>query len=306
MSTLLVMAAGLGKRYGDLKQMDAMGPHGETVLDYSVFDAVQAGFGRVVFVIRAEFEEAFKARIGSRYANRIQVAYVLQDLNDVPTGYSISPGRTKPWGTLHAVLAARDVLDGPFAVVNADDFYGREAFFSIAHFFTDIEGKRAIPGESDHYCMMGYKVRNTLSGNGGVNRGICMEKDGFLITAEEHTDIRLDSDGVCRGNNLAGKRVPVSLEAVSSMNIWGFTPSMLVHMAEHFQAFLRSSGASLTAECYIPSVVDHLIQSRLADCRILPTASNWFGVTYPQDKAVCVDNIQRLIAQGVYAADLWG
>jgi hypothetical protein len=305
MNTLLVMAAGLGKRYGDLKQMDAMGPHGETVLDYSVFDAMQAGFGRVVFVIRAEFEEAFKARIGSRYANRIHVAYVRQDLHDVPTGFSIPPGRTKPWGTLHAVLAARDVLDGPFAVVNADDFYGREAFFSIAHFFTAIEGKRAIPGEPDHYCMMGYKVRNTLSGNGGVNRGICMEKDGFLITAEEHTDIRLDGDGVCRGNNLAGKRVPVSLEAVSSMNIWGFTPAVLAQMAQHFEAFLRGNGTSLSAECYIPSVVDSLIRNRLADCCILPTASHWFGVTYPQDKAICVNNIQKLIAAGVYKADLW-
>jgi len=313
MNTLLVMAAGLGKRYGDLKQMDAMGPHGETVLDYSVFDAMRAGFERVVFVIRAEFEAAFKARIGSRYANRIQVAYVLQDLQDLPAGFSVPSGRTQPWGTLHAVLAARDALDGPFAVVNADDFYGREAFSSIGRFFADIGEKSAISGGTgqlgdpriDHYCMMGYRVRNTLSGNGGVNRGICLEQDGFLISAEEHTDIRLDSDGVCRGNNLAGKRVPVSLEAVSSMNIWGFTATVLAHMAKHFEAFLEVNGESLTAECYIPSVVDSVIRNRLADCRILPTASNWFGVTYPQDRAICVDNIRKLVSAGVYPADLW-
>lgn len=303
MTTLLVMAAGLGKRYGDLKQMEAMGPHGETVLDYSVYDAMLAGFRRVVFVIRAEFEEAFKARIGSRYANRIEVAYALQDLEDVPPWFSIPPERIKPWGTLHAVLAARKLLTSPFAVINADDFYGRDAYARIARFFSET-----LPGsgEADHYCMVGYRIRHTLSGNGGVNRGVCVEKEGYLVTAEEYTDIAVDSDGCCRGNNLAGQRVSVSMDAISSMNIWGFTPAVLPQMARHFESFLRQHGASLTAECYIPSVVDRLIREGKADCRILATDSNWFGVTYPQDKAGCVGNIHGLIATGVYKADLWG
>ena len=304
MTTLVVMAAGLGSRYGDLKQMDAMGPHDETVLDYSVFDAMQAGFNRVVFVIRAEFEDAFKDRIGSRYANRMDVAYALQDLRDVPEGYCVSPERTKPWGTVHAVLAARAVLYESFAVVNADDFYGREAYQRIFNFFNNAPG---IPSsEGDHYCMVGYKTCNTLSSSGGVNRGICVERDGFLVTVEEHTNIAIDIDTVCRGNNLSGHRVPVSLDAISSMNIWGFTPTILTHMAHHFELFLAKCGTSLTAECYIPSVVDDLIRMNHADCQILPTSSNWFGVTYPQDKAVCVQKIHQLIDAGVYKANLWG
>ena len=296
------MAAGMGSRYGSLKQMDAMGPHGETVLDYSVFDAMRAGFRRVVFVIRADFAEAFKSRTAARYGGRIEINYAYQDLHDLPEGFSVPQGRVKPWGTLHAVLAARDLLTGPFAVINADDFYGRDAFECLARFLG--EEKHTGPGP-DHFAMVGYKIGATLSSNGGVNRGICRAQNGLLVAVEEHKGIAVEADGVCRGTNLAGEKVPIPTEAISSMNTWAFTPAILRHMSDHFTAFLEARGTSLTAESYIPDVIDSLIRNGKADCRILETDSLWFGVTYPQDRVHCQESIRQLIAAGDYEADLW-
>ena len=296
------MAAGMGSRYGRLKQMDAMGPHGETVLDYSVFDAMRAGFRRVVFVIRADFAEAFKSRTAARYGERIEIDYAYQDVHDLPGGFSVPLGRVKPWGTLHAVLAARDLLTEPFAVINADDFYGRDAFECLARFLGKKNPSRQGP---DQFAMVGYKIGATLSSNGGVNRGICHEQNGLLIAIEEHKGITVGTDGVCRGTNLAGELVQISTEAISSMNTWAFTPAILRHMSEHFAAFLQARGTSPTAESYIPDVVDSLIRNGKADCRILETDSRWFGVTYPQDRVYCQERIRQLITSGDYEADLW-
>ncbi len=300
--TLLVLAAGMGSRYGGLKQFEPMGPSGETILDYSVFDALRAGFGRVVFVIRKEFAEAFRDVVGQRYCGRIKVDYVFQDLLDVPDGFRVPQGRVRPWGTLHAVLAARDAVHEPFAVVNADDFYGEDAFRRIATHFN----QPAAPGtDVDHYCMVGYPIRQTLSASGGVNRGVCVERGGLLATVEEHTGIVAGGGEVCSGVNLAGDRVEIQDSAVASMNFWGFTPAIFPQMARYFSAFLREHGGDPAAECYIPSVVDHLIRSGEADCRILRTDSVWFGITYPQDKPESAQRIRQLVAAGVYREKLW-
>ena len=303
MKTLLVMAAGMGSRYGGLKQMEAMGPHGETMLDYSVFDALQVGFRRVVFVIRAEFAQAFQDQIGSRYKGGIEVGYAFQDLHDLPEGFAVPAGRVKPWGTLHAVWAARKAVNGAFAAVNADDFYGRDAYLQVARFL-DSHNQPPGPGKPHHYCMVGYRIEKTLSGYGGVNRGICSEHEGLLKTVQEFKNIAVDADGVCRGDDPTGLRQRVSPAAVSSMNIWGFSPAIFGQMGEHFARFLRRNGASQTAESYIPDVVDDLIRSGQADCRILPTESDWFGVTYPQDKPSCVQSIAGLVSIGAYPRNL--
>jgi len=301
--TLLVLAAGMGSRYGGLKQMDPMGPNGETVLDYSVYDAIRAGFGRVVFIIREEFADSFKAQVGHKFAGKIEVDYVFQDLNDLPEGFSLPEGRIKPWGTTHAILAARNVMDAPFAVINADDFYGSDSFQQISSYFTETASSS---DPVDHYCMVGYKLGNTLSDHGKVNRGICSDTDGFLNKVEEHLDIELESDGVCRGENLAGDRVELSVDSVASMNFWGFPPSIMKELEKNFIEFLKEHGTEMKSECYIPTDVDNLIKSGKADCNILETSSLWFGVTYPQDKDMCVASITKLVEQGEYPANLWG
>lgn len=301
--TLLVLAAGMGSRYGGLKQIEPMGPNGETVLDYSVYDAIRAGFTRVVFIIREEFADAFKSHLGAKFADKIEVAYCYQDLNDLPEGFKLPEGRTKPWGTSHAILAARHHIQSHFAVINADDFYGRDSYQQITSYFKETQ---TLDGEKDHYCMVGYKLSNTLSDHGSVNRGICKESHGFLVTVEEHTGILIEEDGVCRGKNLAGNRVEISPSAIASMNFWGFSGNLMRHLESHFIEFLNVHGNELTSECYIPTVVDNLLTAGKADCNILETSSSWFGVTYPEDKIACVASIQDLIASGEYPANLWG
>lgn len=300
--TLLVLAAGMGSRYGGLKQMDPMGPNGETVLDYSVFDAVRAGFGKVVFIIRRDFEEAFRSAIGNKFGDQIEVEYAFQDLNDLPEGHSLPEGRVKPWGTTHAILAARELVDTPFAVINADDFYGADSYQQFANYFNESS---KLNGNSDHYCMVGYPLKNTLSENGSVNRGICSDNDGLLNMVEEHLEIKVEEDGVCRGENLAGERVELSPEAYSSMNFWGFPQSIMRDLQNEFKKFLEERGSELKSECYIPTVVDTMIHSGKADCKILETSSTWFGVTYPEDKQSCVDSIQKLVDEGAYPSPLW-
>lgn len=282
--------------------MDPMGPNGESVLDYSVYDAIRAGFKRVVFIIRKDFADDFKAQMGSKFAEKIEVDYCYQDLHDLPEGYSLPEGRTKPWGTTHAILAARNSIDSHFAVINADDFYGRDSFQQITSYFTQSESTST---EKDHYCMVGYKLSNTLSDHGDVNRGVCKKNASFLEKVEEHTEILIEKDGICRGENLNGQRVELSTSALVSMNFWGFPPSLLVHLQAQFKAFLDERGSEMKSECYIPTVVDDLISAGTADCNILETSSTWFGVTYPQDKDSCVASIKKLVDTGEYPTNLW-
>lgn len=282
--------------------MDSMGPNGETVLDYSVYDAIRAGFGRVIFIIREEFADSFKSRVGHKFAEKIEVDYVFQDLNDLPKDFTLPEGRVKPWGTTHAILAARNLVDAPFAVINADDFYGADSFQKITSYFSEAE--TATDGV-DHYCMVGYKLGNTLSDHGNVNRGICSGTNSLLKDVEEHLDIGLESDGLCRGENLAGDRVQLPVDSIASMNFWGFPPSIMQDLERNFIAFLKERGTEMKSECYIPTDVDTMIKSGKADCNILETSSHWFGVTYPQDKDMCVASITKLVEQGEYPANLW-
>ena len=298
--TLLVLAAGMGSRYGGLKQMDPMGPNGETVLDYSVFDAIRAGFGRVVFIIREDFADAFKDSVGRRFADKIAVDYVFQKLDDLPEGYSIPEGRVKPWGTAHAIRAARGAVNEPFAVVNADDFYGHDAYVRAADFF------KGLPeGDQSSMAMVGYPLENTLSDHGHVNRGICQtDADGNLTNVEEYLNIEREADGTVRGNALDGSRRDIADGTPVSMNFWAFGPAFFGQLEEAFTRFLAESGTELKSECYIPTVVDHLIRAGLGSCAVLKTTSPWFGVTYPDDKPFVVASIRKLIDAGEYPEKL--
>lgn len=290
----------MGSRYGGLKQMDPMGPNGETVLDYSVYDAIRAGFGKVVFVIREDFAEAFQKGVGSRFADRIEVGYAFQRLDDLPAGYSVPEGREKPWGTAHAVRAARNVVTGHFAVINADDFYGGDAYLRAAAFFD------SLPGDAiNEIALVGYPLENTLSEHGHVNRGICqIDEMGFLTNVEEYLDIEREDDGFVRGNALDGKRHAVPDGTLVSMNFWAFGPGFFWQLEEAFVRFLSEAGTQMKSECYIPTVVDQLIHAGHARVPVLRTTSRWFGVTYPQDKPAVVESIRRLIAAGEYPASL--
>ena len=299
--TLLVLAAGMGSRYGGLKQMDPMGPNGETVLDYSVYDAIRAGFGRVVFIIREDFAEAFKSGVGARFADRIQVDYAFQKLDDLPEGFAVPEGRTKPWGTAHAVRAARHLVKESFAVINADDFYGSDAYVRAAEFLASPRSEQ----DKAHYAMIGYPLVNTLSDHGDVNRGICTRNEsGLLSSVEEYVKIEREADGVVRGTSLDGSRREVCEVSPVSMNFWAFTHCFLDHLENEFTTFIKNFGNIEKSENYIPTVVDALIHSCKADCSVLDTTSHWFGVTYPDDKQHVVASILKLIESGEYPADL--
>jgi len=298
--TLVVLAAGMGSRYGGLKQMDPMGPNGETVLDYSVFDAIRAGFGKVVFIIREDFAEAFKQGVGARFAGRIEVDYAFQKLDDIPAGFSVPEGREKPWGTSHAVRAARHVVREHFAVINADDFYGRDAYATAAKYFAGLPA-----GITDETAMIGYPLINTLSDHGHVNRGICeIDDQGDLTSVEEVLNIQREDDGVVRGTGIDGRRVEIADDSLVSMNFWAFGPDFFSSLEDAFISFLKASGDQLKSECYIPSVVDALIQSGKTECPVLRTTSHWFGVTYPEDKPHVVESIAKLIEEGEYPHSL--
>lgn len=297
--TLLVLAAGMGSRYGGLKQLDPMGPNGETVLDYSVYDAIRAGFGKVVFVIRREFEEAFKSVIGTKFEHGIEVDYAFQELDDLPDGYTVPEGRQKPWGTAHAVRAAREKINTPFAVINADDFYGQDAYMQITrHFSEGMDANRLC------LCMVGYLLKNTLSAHGRVNRGICHVEEGVLRSVEENLDISRNEDGKILGSTSTEKSVELQPTALVSMNFWGFTPALFSEIESNFIPFLEAHGGELKSECYLPAVVNDLIQSEKAECRVLETSGNWFGVTYPDDKPFVQASIADLVEKGAYPGKL--
>ena len=294
--TLLVLAAGMGTRYGGLKQMDPMGPHGETILDYSVFDAIRAGFGKVVFVIREDFAEAFRESVGARFADQIEIDYAFQQLDDLPEGFSVPEGREKPWGTAHAVRAARHVINEPFAVINADDFYGRDAYVRAAEFLTAVD-----PDAAPSSCsLIGYYLEKTLSDHGGVNRGICSSKDDHLIDVEEIIEIVRNADGSVSGETVTGERRVVEDQSIVSMNFWGFTAKHFDELEEQFILFLKEHGNEPKSECYIPWVVDEQIAAGKTRCQVLATTSSWFGVTYPDDKPRVMASIIHLIKDGEY------
>ncbi|MGJ8637963.1 MAG: nucleotidyltransferase family protein [Opitutaceae bacterium] len=293
--TLLILAAGMGSRYGGLKQLDPMGPNGETVLDYSVYDAIRAGFGKVVFVIRRDFADAFKAAVGDKFSERIEVAYAFQELSDLPEGFSVPEGREKPWGTAHAVRAARNDIDAPFAVINADDFYGQDAYKQLADYFANSTDEPEL-----RTCMVGYRLENTLSEHGSVNRGLCVVENGSLQGVEEHSVIAKGEDGVIRGNDLANQSVTLKPDDIVSMNFWGFSPALFATLEAHFIEFLEAQGTEMKSECYIPTVIDELIKSEQTDCAVIETGGSWFGVTYPDDKPFVQESIRALIGAGEY------
>lgn len=300
--TLLVMAAGIGSRYGGLKQIDPVGPNGEIVVDYSVYDALRAGFDKVVFVIRREMEEAFREKVGRTVENRVETAYVLQELDDLPAGFSLPAGRTKPWGTGHAILCARDRVATPFAAINADDFYGRTAFAALAGHLRNASDSGGIYD----YAMIGYVLQNTLSEHGHVTRGVCTAgKDRCLVDIREREGIRRFPDGVKYSGD-DGDWVGIPAGSVVSMNLWGFTPSLFGELEVRFPAFLRARAANiLKAEFLLPEVVGGLVREGKARVRVLPTAEKWFGVTYPEDRPRVQAAVREIIALGVYPENLW-
>ena len=299
--TLVVLAAGMGSRYGGLKQVDPVGPSGEAILDYSVFDAVRAGFGKVVFIIRHDFEAEFKEKVGKKYEGLIPVDYCYQDINDLPAPYKVPEGRTKPWGTGHATRAARNVVKEPFAVINADDFYGRDAFEQLARFLSN-----ATDGAVLGFAMVGYKLELTLSENGSVARGICdVAADGTLKGVTEMTKLVKAGD-VAENRENPDAPVKVPLDARVSMNLWGFTPGLFTELEARFPQWLAENGAKEKSEWYIPFVVDELIKEGKATCKVLPTESSWFGVTYREDKPFVMAEIKKLVDAGEYPANLLG
>jgi hypothetical protein len=299
--TLLVLAAGMGSRYGGLKQLDAMGPNGEAVIDYSVFDAVRAGFGKVVFIIRKDFEEQFKEHIGSRFEGVVDVAYAFQQIDNLPGGFDVPEGREKPWGTGQAILSAKDVTAEPFAAINADDFYGRDAFEKLAGFLKSAE----VGGVEQHYAMIGFRLKNTLSDFGSVSRGICeSDGEGMLGSVIEMTGIEKIEGGAEQRND-DGSVTSLTGEEVVSMNMWGFTPELFPRLEEKFVAFLEAQGCEMKSEFYIPSVVDELIREGRADTKVIETESTWFGVTYQEDKPHVIGSIRALIDAGEYPEKLW-
>ena len=297
--TLFVLAAGMGSRYGGLKQLDGLGPNGETIMDYSIFDAIRGGFGKLVFVIRKSFEQDFREKIISKYENHIPVEVVFQDLNDLPAGFKCPEGREKPWGTNHAVMMGSKVIKEPFAVINADDFYGRDSFAVLGKALSEMDGKK------NDYCMVGYRVGNTLSESGSVARGVCeTNKDGYLTGVVERTAIE-KIDGDIQFKDEKGNKVVIAENTPVSMNMWGFTPDYFEHSEQYFINFLKENIDKPKSEFFIPLVVNELITKGIATVKVLDTTSKWFGVTYAADRQGVVDKIQTLVDAGEYPAKLF-
>ena len=296
--TLFVLAAGMGSRYGGLKQIDGLGPNGETIMDYSVFDALRAGFGKIVFVIRKDFADDFKRVVLAKYEGKVPCEICFQAIENVPEGYTYNPERTKPWGTNHAVLMGKDLIKEPFAVINADDFYGKESFEVLAKFLNEGAGKQ------NQYCMVGYRVCNTLSEYGSVSRGVCeTDAEGNLTNVVERTSIERKANGIFY--TVDGVDYALPENAPVSMNMWGFTPEYFGYVEEAFKTFLKERGQELKSEFYIPTLVNDLIVAGKATCRVLDTTAKWFGVTYAEDRQMVVDKIAALTEAGVYPNPLF-
>jgi len=292
--TLFVLAAGMGSRYGGLKQLDGVGPHDETIMDYSIYDAIRGGFGKVVFVIRKDFEDDFRVKILCKYERSIPVATVFQSLDRLPEGFQVPEGRTKPWGTNHAVMMGKEVINEPFAVINADDYYGRDSFEKLGKELTLASGKQ------NEYCMVGFHIGNTLSESGSVARGVCAtDKSGYLTACVERTAVeRINGEIQFVDEN--GKKVVLDENTPVSMNMWGFTPDYFAYSEEYFKVFLRNNMTNFKSEFFIPLMINELVTKNLVRVKLLDTTSKWFGVTYMNDRPGVVANIQALIDAGEY------
>ena len=295
--TLVLLAAGMGSRYGGLKELDPMCPNCETLMDSSIFDAIRANFGKVVFIIRHDIEEAFKTQIGSKYEKYIPVEYAFQSLDDLPAGFTVPEGRVKPWGTGHAIYAARNVVKGPFVLINADDFYGQDGYAKLGEFLTK--------SATNEFAMCGFLMKNTVSENGSVSRGICdIDSKGNLANVVEHTKIIKENDKYisCLDN---GDKVEFPANTVVSMNMWGFQDTLFDYLEELFIEFLKEKGGELKSEFYIPFVVDALVKAGKCTAKVLISESAWFGITYQEDKPEVQKNLAKLIDDGVYPAKLF-
>ena len=298
--TLLVLAAGMGSRYGGLKQVDPMGPSGETLLDYSVFDALRAGFDRVVFIIRRDIEAEFRERVGSRYKGNVPVDYVFQQLDLLPRGFSVPPDRKKPWGTAHAVWCAREAVAEPFAAINADDFYGRETYEVIGRFL------RVAANQRRRFAMAGYRLDHTLSEHGSVARGVCrVDSHSRLMSISECTGIERVEGGIQQTEESDGSAQKFRGDEPVSMNFWGLTPAIFPLIEEQLVAFLSANSTDPKAECYIPDAIGEMITQGQATLEVLPTNADWFGVTYREDKPEVMQALKRLHSEGVYPTPLW-
>jgi len=307
--TLLVLAAGMGSRYGGLKQMDGLGPHGETIIDYSIHDAVEAGFGKVVYIVRESFKAQMEEAVQAKYkgvktvdGEPLQFVFVTQELNKIPAGFTLNPERVKPWGTAHAILMAKDVIKEPFAVINGDDFYGKDSFGILADWC------RAHEKTEGQYCIVGFELENTLSENGSVSRGICSyDAKGNLTDIAEHLEIAREADGKVYGNNSANgeNHVELAPKALCSMNMWGFTPDYFGKSEAIFESFLKVNIGELKKEYYIPYAVDCIVKSGKGACEVLSTPSHWFGVTFKEDRPGVVAKFAELVERGVYPSPLY-
>lgn len=307
--TLLVLAAGMGSRYGGLKQMDGVGPCGETIIDYSIHDAVEAGFGKVVYVVREYFKEQMMELCKEKYSSvkcvdgtPLEFVFVTQELDKIPVQFTLNPERQKPWGTAHAVLMAKDVIKEPFAVINGDDYYGKESFRILG------EWLRANENNKGKYCLVGFQLDHTLSESGGVSRGICeRDANNYLTKVEECHEIQKEADGKCYGNNsvTGAQHQEFDGAAPVSMNMWGFTPDYFEQSYKIFEAFLEQNIGELKKEYYIPFAVDSMIKDGTATCEVLLTPSHWFGVTFKEDRPAVVAKFQELADTGVYPSPLY-
>lgn len=297
--TLFVLAAGMGSRYGGLKQLDGLGPKGETIMDYSIYDAIQSGFGKVVFVIRKDFEKDFREKILSKYENHIPVEVVFQSLDALPEGFTCPADRVKPWGTNHAVLMGKDVIKEPFAIINADDFYGRDSFSVMAKELMTMEGRK------NQYCMVGFRVGNTMSESGTVARGVCVTKNGLLTDVVERTAIGYREDGRIAFTDETGTEQILAPETPVSMNLWGFTPDYFDYSEEYFRKFLKENSENLKAEFFIPLLVNELVTMGKVTVKVLDTTSKWFGVTYAADRPAVVEKFAELHAKGEYPENMF-
>jgi dTDP-glucose pyrophosphorylase len=298
--TLLILAAGIGSRYGGLKQLDQIGPSGEAIIDYSIYDAIRAGFGKVIFVIKENIAIEFNEVFDEKLRGKIRVEYVFQEINKIPEGIVYSKDRQKPWGTGHAVLVAMDKIHEPFAVINADDFYGCSSYQALAGFY-----KEWTPHKGDTYCMIGYELGKTLSEYGSVSRGICQQDcNDFLLEVNERTRIERDARGIAYIDE-TGKSFYLDEQTTVSMNFWGFTPSFFNHLEKGFLEFIKTNATSPKAEFYIPAMINDLLKQRKASVRILPCSDQWFGMTYREDRELVVSKIRELVNAGFYPDNLW-
>ena len=302
--TLFLLAAGMGSRYGGLKQLDGLGPNGETIMDYSIYDAIHAGFGKLVFVIRKDFEKDFREKVVSKYEGHLPVEVVFQSIDKIPAGFTVPEGRQKPWGTNHALMMGEPVIHEPFAVVNCDDFYGRESFEVMGKFLSSLP-----EGSTGKYAMVGFRVGNTLSESGTVSRGICgTDSNHHLQSVVERTKIERKADGQVKYLEDDGETwTPIADTTPVSMNFWGFTPDYFKHSEDYFKYFLglESTKTNLKAEFFIPLLVDKLIKNGTASVEVLDTTSKWFGVTYPEDRPATVAKFKELVDKGIYPNKLF-